>query len=1001
VIQRTHFALWIKLGGAILCLNCAFPSFAQIMRVQHDVHHDVSPALRDLPKVIQSETVRIAQEAEPVRRIPLPPGLKPGAEPDPVHQAIALLAPAQFAPMAGLAFEGLGNATYGFIVNGVPPDTNGAVGLTQYVQWVNTSFAVFDKSTGTLLASPALGNTLWTGFGGGCERNNDGDPIVTFDKLASRWVFSQFSVTGGPPFLQCVAVSTTSDATGSYNRYSFPYFNFDDYPKMGVWPDAYYITFNMFDSANQFLGPDACAYDRNAMLIGHAATQVCFQQGNSIGALLPSDLDGTTPPPAGSPNYMISFGSNSLELFKFHADFVTPANSTFVGPVTISVAPFTPLCGGGTCVPQPGTAQQLDSLADRLMYRLAYRNLGSHESLVVNHSVTVNNSGGVRWYELQNPNGAVSLAQQSTFAPNADFRWMGSIAMDQAGDMALGYSVSSRSTHPSIAVTGRTPSDAANTMQVETVVIAGTGSQTSNRQAASRWGDYSAMQVDPSDDCTFWYTNEYMKTTGIFNWNTRIATFKFPNCGTRADFSLSASPANVTTTPSDSETSTITVTPLNGFSGVVSFSASGVPTGVTANFNPSSSTTTSVLTLAASTPTSPAVVTVVGNSGNLTHTTTVALNYGLRFVPVMPCRVADTRNANGPFGGPFLSGGNTRAFAVPNSPCGIPAEAQAYSVNVTVVPHVPLRYLTVFPCGETQPFVSTLNSLDGRTKAGAAIVPVGTGGAICFFVTDDTELVLDINGYFVPAANTSALAFYPVTPCRLVDTRLQNGALGGPFLAGNAARTFPILSSSCNVPSTAQAYSLNFTSVPRGTLGFLTAWPAGQTQPLVSTLNAPTGTITANAAIVPAGTNGDVSVFVTNDSDLVIDINGYFAPPGTGTGGLSLYNLVPCRVLDTRNPPGSPPFVGTLDVNVAGSACGAPVSAQSYVLNATVVPQGALHYLTLWPQGATQPFVSTLNALDATITSNMAIVPTTNGSVSAFATDSTHLVLDISAYFAP
>jgi hypothetical protein len=297
--------------------------------------------------------------------------------------------------------------------------------------------------------------------------------------------------------------------------------------------------------------------------------------------------------------------------------------------------------------------------------------------------------------------------------------------------------------------------------------------------------------------------------------------------------------------------------------------------------------------------------------------------------------------------------------------------------------------------------VSTLNSLDGRVKAGAAVVPAGTGGAICFFVTNDSELVLDINGYFVPAANTSALAFYPVTPCRLVDTRSQNGALGGPFLAGNVARTFPILSSPCNVPSTAQAYSLNFTSVPRGPLGFLTAWPAGQTQPLVSTLNAPTGTEVANAAIVPAGTNGDLSVFVTNDSDLVIDINGYFAPPGTGTGGLSLYNLVPCRVLDTRNPPGSPPFAGTLDVNVAASACGAPVSAQSYVLNATVVPQGVLGYLTLWPQGAAQPLVSTLNALDATVTSNMAIVPTTNGSVSAFADGSTHLVLDISAYFAP
>ena len=218
-------------------------------------------------------------------------------------------------------------------------------------------------------------------------------------------------------------------------------------------------------------------------------------------------------------------------------------------------------------------------------------------------------------------------------------------------------------------------------------------------------------------------------------------------------------------------------------------------------------------------------------------------------------------------------------------------------------------------------------------------------------------------------------------------------------MVGNAARAFPILSSPCNVPNTAQAYSLNYTSVPKGKLGFLTTWPAGQTQPLVSTLNAPTGTVTANAAIVPAGTNGDVSVFVTDDSNLVIDINGYFAPPSPG--GLSLFPLTPCRVADTRNPPGSPPFLGTLNVNVTASGCGTATSAQAYLLNATVVPPGPLGFLTLWPQGAAQPLVSTLNAGDGAITSNMAIVPTANDSVSAFVPDKTHLVLDISGYFAP
>jgi hypothetical protein len=372
---------------------------------------------------------------------------------------------------------------------------------------------------------------------------------------------------------------------------------------------------------------------------------------------------------------------------------------------------------------------------------------------------------------------------------------------------------------------------------------------------------------------------------------------------------------------------------------------------------------------------------------------------GLTFVPVTPCRVADTRNPTGPFGGPVLAAQGTRGFNIPTSACSIPGTAKAYSVNVTVVPHGSLGFLTSFPCGQPLPLASTLNSGDGRVKAAAAIVPAGTNGDLCFFATGDTDLVLDINGYFVPNINPTALAFYPVTPCRLVDTRLGIGPLGGPSLVGNAARTFPVLSGSCNLPATAQAYAMNFTAVPKGFLGFLTTWPAGQTQPLVSTLNAVTGTVTANSAIMPAGTGGDVSVFVTNDADLVIDVNGYFAPPGTG--GLSLYALTPCRVLDTRNSPGRAASAGTIDVSVMLSGCGAPATAQSYVLNATVVPPGPFGFLTLWPQGTTQPLVSTLNAIDGSVTSNLAIVPTTNGLISSFASNPVHLVLDISGYFAP
>jgi Abnormal spindle-like microcephaly-assoc'd, ASPM-SPD-2-Hydin/Cep192 domain 4 len=510
---------------AALLLYIALPVFGQsAMTVRHEVHHDISLPLREMiksaPKLAASK-----HEAEPVRMIPLPPGSAPLAE-DPVLQRTV----GPNTPTVGISFEGLGNGQFGFFPNAAPPDTNGAVGATQYVQWVNESFAVFNKSTGALVAGPTAGNTLWAGFGGGCQNNNDGDPIAIYDKVANRWIMSQFSVST-TPFLQCIAVSTTSDATGTYNRYSFQYNNFDDYPKMGVWPDAYYETFNMFQG-NTFVGSDACAYDRNAMLAGHAATQICFQQGNSVGGLLPADLDGTTLPPTGSPNYMIFFSTNSLKLFRFHVDFAIPGNSTFTGPTTISVAAFSPLCSGAfglTCVPQPGTTTKLDSLADRLMYRLAYRNFGTHESLVLNHSVTANSGGGIRWYEIQNPSGTPSLAQQATFAPDSNFRWMGSIAMDQAGNLAVGYSVSNGSSvHPSVAYAGRLASDPSGTLGAEVNVVTGTGSQTSG---LTRWGDYSAMTVDPVDDCTFWYTQEYMKTTGSFNWNTRIANFKFPGCG--------------------------------------------------------------------------------------------------------------------------------------------------------------------------------------------------------------------------------------------------------------------------------------------------------------------------------------------------------------------------------------------------------------------------------------------------------------------------------------
>ncbi len=371
---------------------------------------------------------------------------------------------------------------------------------------------------------------------------------------------------------------------------------------------------------------------------------------------------------------------------------------------------------------------------------------------------------------------------------------------------------------------------------------------------------------------------------------------------------------------------------------------------------------------------------------------------GLLFVPITPCRVADTRRADGVFGGPTLSEMATRDFAIPNSACNVPNNAGAYSLNVTVVPKSELGFLSIWPTGQGQPLVSTLNS-DGRVKANAAIVPAGINGAVSVYVSDPTDVIVDINGYFAAPDNTPSLAFYPLTPCRAADTRNAAGALGGPVLAGSQTRHFPIQSSGCGAPATAQAYSLNFTAVPRGPVGYISTWPTGQSQPLVSTLNASTGAVTANAAIVPAGTNGGIDVYTSDASDLVIDINGYFGPPATG--GLSLYPVTPCRLVDTRNPPPGTPLVGTLLVDAIASSCATPATAQALVVNATVVPPGDLGFLTLWPHGVSMPLVSTLNAEDGAVTSNMAIVPVANGSVDVFSSSSTHLILDVSSYFAP
>jgi len=593
------------------------------------VHHDTSPALRDIAPADLID--RFTKKKRDRGSLPLDP--TPYA-PDGVTQIESGTAAA---PALGSSFDGIGRGLIGwdgaaYAVRWAPPDTAGAVGPAHFVEVVNTDLAVFDKSTGAVVYGPVGTNTLWSGFGGSCETRNDGDGTVEYDSIADRWVISQFA-TSGPPYYQCVAVSTSSDPTGSYHRYAFQYQDFPDYPKLGVWPDAYYVTFNMFQTG--FVGATSCAYDRAAMLTGAAATQQCVNLGTAYASLLPADLDGPTVPPAGAPGYLMNFGSGALRVWKFDVDWATPANTRLIGPTTVTgVASFATACNGGSCIPQPGTTQKLASLGDRLMYRLAYRNFGTHESLVVNHSIKTGTFGtgpsGIRWYEVRSPGTAPLVHQQGTYAPDSTYRWMGSAAMDRTGNLAVGYSVSSSTVKPGLRWAGRLSSDPLGTLgQGEATIVDGQGVQL---PSLDRWGDYTALSVDPIDDCTFWYVGQYLKADGTWNWSTRVASWAFPSCTPAApDYALAVSPASRTTTQGGTTTYAVTVSPAGTFDGPVSLSVSGLPTGATASFLPdpvsganSWSSTLTVTTLD-STPTGTSALVITGVGDGLTRTATASL----------------------------------------------------------------------------------------------------------------------------------------------------------------------------------------------------------------------------------------------------------------------------------------------------------------------------------------------------------------------------------------
>lgn len=440
-------------------------------------------------------------------------------------------------------FAGMGG------LGSTPPDPNGDIGPNHYVQMVNSRFQIFTRA-GVSVFGPTNINTLFSGFGGPCQTENAGDPVVLYDQFADRWLVSQFTDSVGP-FFNCVAISSTGDPTGTYYRYAFETPAFPDYPKYGVWRNAYFL--NTRENGGGVLGN--LALEREAMIAGNPVARVVrftvAQGAAGPNGLLPADVDGFGLPPVGAPGYFVGTSDNGIgapadavQLYRFNVDWANIAGSTFTGPISMptaafdSIFPCTPT--SRQCIPQPATTTKIDILSyrQRPTFRLAYRNFGTYQSLVTLQSVEASTGmAGMRWWEIRDPAGTPFIHQEGTYGPGATdgiHRWMGSIAMDRLGNMGMGYSVSNGNVvgqgevYPGIRYTGRLVGDPLGTMpQGEGVIANGGGSQLST---GNRWGDYTSMNIDPLDDCTFWYTNQYYITTSNTAYATRIASFKFPNC---------------------------------------------------------------------------------------------------------------------------------------------------------------------------------------------------------------------------------------------------------------------------------------------------------------------------------------------------------------------------------------------------------------------------------------------------------------------------------------
>jgi hypothetical protein len=786
----------------------------------------VSQRVSDLPI---DESMFPAKEAPEPKPGPLrfKKQVGPLLQQDPVLQKEALPA---VAATPGVDFDGIPSPGY------VPSDSNLAVGPNDIVETVNVQFAVYSKS-GTVLAGPTDIESLFTPLGGNCAATV-GDPIVLYDRQADRWLITM--IGAGSAYAECVAVSQTNDPTGAYYLYGYSFgSNLNDYDKLSVWPttsnSAYLATYNIFQNGQSFIGADLCGFDRAKMLAGDSsAAQLCQLSPSDEFGYLPSDNDGPTPPTDGTPGLFVTWQNNNpgqLYLRQLTLNFAS-GTSTLSAPTTISVANDNLACGnGGQCVPQAGTTATLDTLGDRLMYRFAIRHFADHDRAVVNHAVGNGGPVAVRWYELYDPAGNVTLNQQGTFAPDATYRWMASLAEDQNADIGLGYSTSSSSLHPGIRFTGRVPGDPLGTMETEASILEGAGSQEGSH--SDRWGDYTAMVVDPSDDCTFWYVDQYEKVTGVFNWSTNISSFVFNGCSGSPTFSLTAAPGSVSIAQGSSGTSTITVVPSDGFSGSVTLSASGLPTGVTAGFstNPTNSTSTLTLTASATAATGTATVTIKGVSGSLTEATTVSLTVtssgtgptvtvsptSLSFGNVVlgatsvakPVTLKNTGTVTLNISS-ILTSGNF-ALATGANPCGSTlAAGKSCVIRVKFTPTAVGAVSGTLTITDNSPSSPQTVALSGTGTAQATLTPVsatflaravGTTSPAKVFTLDNkqsvtlTQIVLSTSGDFSVSSTTCATSLAAKATCKI-------SVVFTPTATGTRTGTLSVADSASNSPQT-------------------------------------------------------------------------------------------------------------------------------------------------------------------------------------------------------